>query len=66
MADQRLFLVREDGTNIVIAVRHGWDWRGAIDKRNEIGKFLNDLGEDEQINLLYENDRWPARDPEIQ
>jgi len=59
MADQRLMMKFED-REIVIAVRHGTEWRSANDKSNDIGEFLNSLpieGNNE-IDIGYENDLW--------
>jgi hypothetical protein len=67
MSDNRLLMVF-DGQEIVIAVRHGVEWRSAVDDRNDIGDFLNkinsDSGFDAFIELQYEHDKEFC-DPEV-
>ncbi len=67
MADNRL-LLKFDELEIVIAVRHGDQWRSARDERNDIGEFLNANNEISgflsNIRLEYEHEREFC-DPEI-
>lgn len=65
MADQRLIMKFED-REIVIAVRHGTEWRSANNKINDIGGFLNSLPIEgnSEIEIGYEHDLWYC-DPAI-
>ena len=66
MADQRLLLTTAKGKDIVIAVRHGWTWRSAMEDRNDIGDFLNKLEEGDLISLSYETAPHDSpRDPTL-
>lgn len=56
MADQRL-IMKCEGREIVIAVRHGDEWRSAAEDRNDIGSFLNSLPMDVILEIGYENER---------
>ena len=70
MADNRLEL-HCNGESIVIAVRHGYEWRSAKEPGNDIGDFLNRIKtpkyDDEQIHDLvtisYEHEPESISDP---
>lgn len=61
MADQRLLMVR-NGREIVLAVRHGDEWRSSLDPRNDLGRFLSSLPHCSVVHVTYEDPR-NHRDP---
>jgi hypothetical protein len=54
MADQRL-LLRHGAHEIVLAVRHGDEWRSARDAENDIGSFLTELPHGATLVIGYEH-----------
>ena len=67
MADNRL-LMRYEDREIVIAVRHGDEWRSALEDCNDIGAFLNDINRESSfesyLELEYEHEKEFC-DPEL-
>ena len=66
MADNRIEIWCGD-RHVVIAVRHGDQWRSAVDDKSDVGTFLNSVNKEDKSSIVirYEDERQYC-DPRIE